>query len=159
MRAWEREYGNGLRDALRDVMARARVPRWRASDHAPGTVADLLRSYRATREIVVWAGASERTVWLAPEGNHAFRAWHDYCHIRSLLGFDAESEVALGHWQAGADGGVSDALADIVLAEIADQASYFKRTGRFLDGDQLAFAHAAVARRGAMRRPYNVRGE
>lgn len=31
--------------------------------------------------IIVWTGASNRTIFGAPEINHAFRAWHDWCHL------------------------------------------------------------------------------
>lgn len=149
-------YGNGLADALHSAMRRVRVPAWEASDHAPGTVADLLRSYRETGRIVVWSGASERTLWGDPSLNHAFRAWHDWCHVRSGLGFDAASEVKLGEWQCG-DAGIDGPLASIVLAEISDQAAFYLKTGHFLDGDQVGFALDAVSHRETRRRVYALR--
>lgn len=156
---WARAYGNGLRDALADAMRRARVPRWRAADVAPETVADLLASYRATGEIVVSAANSERTIWREPAGNFAFRAWHDFCHVRSLRGFTAGEEIELGEWQCGAFGGVGDAFALIVREEISEQARYFAERGEFLNGDQIGFALETVARLAERSRPYSVRAE
>jgi len=139
-----------LRDALIDVAARVDTPRYRVSDHAPGTVEDLIRSFGETRELVIWSGASERTIWGAPELNWHFRAWHDWCHIRSGLGFTAGQEIELARWQCG-DAGIQDVLASVVREEIEEQARFFLEHDHFLDGDQLAFARDAVARLEARR--------
>jgi hypothetical protein len=153
MHAWDKLYGPGIRDALRDAMRSARVPKWEARDDAPGTVADLIRCYREKGRIIVSALNSDETVWRDPQGNFAFRAWHDWAHIRSGFGFTAAEEISLGYWQCG-HARVDGTLASIVLEEISDQAEYYQRTGRFLDGAQLDFALTAVRARESRRIPY-----
>jgi hypothetical protein len=51
------------------------------SDNAPSTYDELRQHYQATGRILVWSGASDRTIFGDPEVNHAFRAWHDARHI------------------------------------------------------------------------------
>lgn len=127
---------NGLATAVLSALSASGAPRWRAADSAPATVAELLESYSATGEIVVYAGASDATIFGAPVVNHAFRAWHDWCHIRTRIGFTVPDEVTLARWQAAEAS--SDALARIVLIEVAEQALHFGRTGEFLT-DQIGF--------------------
>jgi hypothetical protein len=133
---------NGLADAIADALRRVHVPVYTVADRAPDNVADVIACYRATGRLVIWAGASQRTVFGdGPQGaavNYAFRAWHDWAHVRTVAGFDAAAEIALGRWQAGEAG--SDALARIVLAEVSGQAEYFAATGAFLpEHAQAAF--------------------
>ena len=125
-----------IADATLRAVARAGTPPWDVSDRAPSTLADVFGHFRACGRILVYAGASERTVFGDPSVNHAFRAWHDWCHIRTGLGFDVPSEVALARWQQSE---CSDALARVVWVEVAEQAIHFERTGQFVV-DQVAFA-------------------
>lgn len=54
--------------------------------------------YKATGgRIIVWTGASDRTIFGDPAVNHAFRAWHDWCHLVLEADFsqDGEHKVCL----------------------------------------------------------------
>lgn len=139
---------SGLGDALAAIMRRERVPAWEARDDAPSTLPDVIRTWSERRRIVVWAGASHATVWGAPRLNHAFRAWHDYCHLMTGLGFDPADEIALGEWQATRCEGAF--LRRIVRAETAGQARYFRDTGRFVE-DQVTFTLEAACLRNTSR--------
>ena len=132
----------GLRNGLADAVARAAVlahtPRFDVADHAPSTLADVIAHYRATGTLRVWAGASDACVF-DPRTNWTFRAWHDWAHVRTSLGFDVPSEIDLARWQMAEAG--SDSLARLVWVEVAGQAAHYARTGRFVT-DQIAFALA-----------------
>jgi len=136
-----RSLPSGIADALVTALRRERVPAWEARDDAPSTLVDVLRTWSERRRLVVWAGASHHTVWGAPACNHAFRAWHDYCHVLTGLGFSPADEIALGEWQAARCEGAL--LRRIVRAETAGQARHFAETGRYVV-DQTAFTLEAV---------------
>ena len=57
---------------------------------APSDLPSLCRAWaKAERSGVpfpVWSGASENTIYLGPEANHAFRFWHDSLHVLSAGG-------------------------------------------------------------------------
>lgn len=131
---------NGLSDATARAAALAQTPRFDVADVAPATLADVVRHYRETGTLRVWAGASEVCVF-DPRSNWTFRAWHDWAHVRTALGFDVPSEIELARWQMREAG--SDALARLVWVEVAEQAAHFGRTGRFVD-DQIGFALARL---------------
>ena len=46
-----------------------------------------------TRATVIWPGASERTIYGAPEVNWAFRAWHDSVHLARECDFSRAGET------------------------------------------------------------------
>ncbi len=141
---FERRYRSGRQDSLERAARMVRLPRYRAADCAPSTVRDMLRHYSETREILVWAGASESTVWGHPRGNYLFRAFHDWAHIRTGASFSVESEVRLARFQAAETD--SSLLAVFILEEVAEQARYFEASGAFLDGAQIEFAAATIDR-------------
>lgn len=111
--------------------------RWEARDDAPQTFEDVARCWAERRTIVVWTGASEKTIWGAPEANWRFRAEHDAAHLATGLGFDHASEIELAYWQAGRVEG--DWLKRAVLIEVAEGARYHRETGLFV-ADQIEFA-------------------
>jgi hypothetical protein len=131
---------NGLADAVRDAALAAQTPRFDVADHAPETLADVVSHYRACGRLLVWAGASDACIFDAAS-NWRFRAWHDWAHVRTLLGFDVESEVALGKWQAAE--ARSDALATLVHLEVSGQAAHYGRTGNFI-ADQVGWTLAQL---------------
>lgn len=133
---------NGLADAVRAAARASALPRWSAADDAPSTLADVVAHYRATGALLVYAGASDAAVFDA-QTNRLFRAWHDWGHVRTLIGFDVASECALARFQMAESG--SDALGRLVWVEVAEQALHFGRTGEFL-ADQIGFTLAALAR-------------
>lgn len=114
------------------------------SDNAPSTYDELRQHYNATGRILVWSGASGRTIFGDPEVNYAFRAWHDARHILGAHNFTFAGECATcadqirdmealyrGHhrlpfWRA------------LLRAEIIGQAAYAHAWGEF-PADQSDF--------------------
>lgn len=115
-----------LNEVIKEQVARLGI-QYRAADFAPGTYADL-RADGCNPTLVVWAGASHNTIYGDPAVNHAFRAWHDWTHIRYSLPFTLAGEVQAAQIQAGLVGGT---LAEVVLAEVAGNAEHFAQYGVF----------------------------
>lgn len=92
--------------------------------------------------MLVWAGASEHTIYRDPCVNHAFRAWHDAAHIAGGFGFTLEGERAACEYQ------IAEALRrypriaprvlGLIRAEVIGQAEYYATHGEF-PIDQEAF--------------------
>lgn len=114
---------------------------YRVDDEAPSTERDL---FTPRHGLVVWSGASDRTIFGDPRVNWAFRALHDATHLASGLGFSVDHEIELGRRQAAKFDGI---MADLVYLEIAGQAEYFRRTGSFVP-DQVEFTRRALASMG-----------
>jgi hypothetical protein len=114
------------------IMERARGLVYDVSDHAPNTLDELARAPR----LIVYAGASDRTIYGDPQVNWAFRAWHDNVHKATGLGFDLAGEVAVARIQCAA---IPDARDRALLwADIVGQTLYFARFGIF-PADQRGF--------------------
>jgi len=60
----------------------------------PETYEELIALLDAGGRMLVYSGASERTIYGDPEVNYAFRAWHDWCHWRGRYDFSYEGERA-----------------------------------------------------------------
>lgn len=105
------------------------------ADVAPATYADLVAH---GRNMVVWSGASDNTIWGSPESNHMFRAWHDSIHLAYGLDFSKSGELAVAELSRSKLGGV---IGNVVYAEVAGQVEYFERFGDF-PKDQLNFTLA-----------------
>lgn len=126
----------------------ALAPAFEARDDAPGTF-DLLRHARAVRPILpVYDGASLHTIYRDPHVNHAFRAWHDDCHLREgghdfspageARACELQCRDILKFWpQAPA------AWLKIIRAEVTGQVEYFERHGVF-PVDQAAFINSIL---------------
>lgn len=112
------------------ILRHAAALQYRVSDHAPQTFADL----RATG-LVVWSGASDRTIFGDARVNWAFRALHDALHLKTGIGFTPAEEIYLGRMQASQYSGL---LADLVYIEVAGQAEHYLKTGQFV-ADQIKF--------------------
>lgn len=112
------------------------------SDDAPSTYETL--AGRATDRLVVWAGASDRTIYGSPSMNHMFRAWHDAGHLLLGAPFTLEGEKAVALWQARQLN--DDTLAEIVLAEVVGQAQFFALQGEF-PSDQRQFIQEFLKQR------------
>jgi hypothetical protein len=129
---------------LRRVFSRAveikakRVP-YRVSDFAPNTESGL---WEPKSELVIWSGASDKTVFVSREYNWMFRAIHDKLHLESGLGFTIEEEIELGKLQANQFEGV---IADMVYIEIAKQVEYYKTHCKFVE-NQLEFMREELRR-------------
>ncbi|WP_448191885.1 hypothetical protein [Azospirillum sp. sgz301742] len=114
------------------------------SDDAPQDYEAMLHLYNTTGRICVWSGASGRTIFGDPEVNYAFRAWHDWCHIKAHLPFTTAGEHAAAALQCSHIKrfyGVSlrtQHWCQLVDAEVIGQRRYFERHHRF-PVDQRAF--------------------
>ena len=128
-----------LNELVRQAAARLR---FEVSDAAPDTYAGI--AGRATDGLVVWSGASERTIFGDPCVNWAFRALHDRLHLEGGIGFSPLEEIEIGRIQAAQFDGK---LADLVYLETAGQAAHFLRTGRFVE-DQVSWTQSELARLG-----------
>jgi hypothetical protein len=127
------------------ALASLHAPGWIASDDAPATYDELDVTRAEHGRIVVWTGASERTIFDDIETNWAFRAWHDAAHLRHALPFTIEGETATAYVQAadivaeyGDDTDAADMVA-LLLCEVIGQAEIFAACGEF-PADQMAFA-------------------
>lgn len=146
--------------AVLDITTRYLPHGFEVSISAPSTYAALKAHVARTGRLVVYGGASDQTIYGDPAVNHAFRAWHDVCHLlgnhdTSLAGEAATCRQQMHqllqiygdtprtrHWQM------------IVEAEIIGQAQHFERHGRFpLDqaGFVMAYLRNPVT---AVRQPY-----
>lgn len=103
-------------------------------DFAPDTF-ESLQSNR-TYGLVIYAGASDNTVYGDPAVNHAFRAWHDMLHLSLNADFSVEGEKRVGLEQAKLID--SDIMSKIILAEVNGQVEYLEQHGQF-PANQLEF--------------------
>lgn len=125
---------NGLRDILVAEARRIRMPEYTVTDvNVPYDY--ITRTYRETGRLIVWAGHCDKAVF-DTRSNYLFRAWHDWAHIRSGIGFTVANEQDVARFQLSE---ISSTLfSQLVYIEVAEQAKYFDDTGEFLD-DQVAF--------------------
>jgi hypothetical protein len=107
------------------------------SDSAPSSESELFGS----TSLVVWSGASERTIFQDPAVNYAFRALHDAFHLKTGIGFTPDEESILGHLQASRY--ESRLMRALIIAEVSSQALYFKDTGLFVP-DQVVFTYNLI---------------
>lgn len=115
------------------------------SDNAPDTFEGLCAHYEKTGRILVWSGASDKTIFGDCEINYAFRAWHDASHIRGGFDFSLSGEIQTAGLQAldlmsiYGKGKAYDAFERLLFAEIIGQALYERANGGF-PIDQIGFA-------------------
>lgn len=118
-------------------VARPSVPLFDAA-----TPHERLAQLQTPSGLLVWDGASDATIYADARVNHAFRAWHDACHIAAGVGFTLSAERAAceaqlrslllayprapRHW------------VQLIRAEIIGQAEHFATHGTF-PVDQFAF--------------------
>lgn len=120
---------------------------------APNTFEDLMAHIERTGRMLVWDGASDRTIFGSPEVNHAFRAWHDWAHWRFRLPFTPEGERAACAVQQDhmrrlyGDNALSRWFCALLEAEIIGQIEYHTAHGDF-PVDQRAFVVDWLGRRG-----------
>lgn len=127
-----------------DVTHRASydVP-WIVSVDAPATLEAATEYYRRTGRVCVSDAFCDRTIFARSDTNIAFRAWHDWHHIRLQAPFNREGEAMVATAQLGdclrlmpADRWLQSAR--VLECEILGQFDYQAETGRFPD-DQRAF--------------------
>ena len=134
-------------------IARSLWPKgWRISAYAPKTLNALVAEFRATGGITVSSLHSERTVFSSPEGNYAFRAWHDWHHIRLNAEFDRAGEIRV-YWAMRDDmrrmGIECERVLALLECENIGQRDYWERFGAPPD-NQRAFACGYLAARGLL---------
>lgn len=113
--------------------------------NAPDTFEALKAHIARTGRMLVWDGASDATIFGDPEVNYAFRAWHDWCHLK------ADADFSKGGEKAAADvqkrhirslygyGPTADRFCRLVDCEVVAQGEYAAIHGEF-PKDQMAFA-------------------
>jgi hypothetical protein len=62
---------------------------------APDTFAKLRARLDSGARMLVWDGASDKTIFDCPETNYAFRAWHDWLHWKLGADFTPKGETAV----------------------------------------------------------------
>ncbi|KKN52654.1 hypothetical protein LCGC14_0610480 [marine sediment metagenome] len=116
-------------------------------DPAPSTLQELQDHINTTGRMLVWNGASNKTIYACSETNWAFRAWHDWCHYTYNLKFDKEGErkaceIQKDHIRLIYDPGTqTDLFCDLIEFEIMGQFEYKEVFGNFPE-DQMALAFA-----------------
>lgn len=118
------------------------------SKNAPADYDSLVAHYDRTGRVLVWNGASDKTIFDDSEVNHAFRAWHDSKHITGKLPFTKAGECgALKRQQADVrtlyDGETAEYFCQLLDAEIYGQFCYNELYGGF-PVDQIGFARAYI---------------
>jgi len=117
---------------------------------APSTYEELCAQFATGRHVVASEG-SENTIYACKETNYAFRAWHDWCHVRGGHDFSLEGEKAvcamqIEHLRKFYPGNPDLPKWERILeAEIVGQALYFAKHGKF-PKHQRAFVEAYIRR-------------
>lgn len=104
---------------------------------APDSLDQLIAHVSATGRILVWAGASDRTIFGDEEVNHAFRAWHDWCHYTHKLPFTYAGEIRVAFVQAAhlvrlyGQTPETERWVAMIFAEVIGQSAFQEATGQF----------------------------
>ena len=117
--------------------------------YAPSTLGELRMVHAITGRIAISGANSDRTIFGDPEVNFAFRAWHDWHHLKLGAQFDPAGELAVANSQAGDlialyGAAVSRPWRKLLEIEINGQVRYFAYHNCFPD-DQIGFARAQLA--------------
>lgn len=123
------------------------VPEFVVEKAAPSTYQQLKAHLNGGKTLVIAQEGSDNTIFGAPAINHAFRAWHDWCHWKgefdfSLYGECATCSMQIDHLRKFF--GVNDQTNDwacLLAAEIVGQRRYYEKY-RIYVSDQRAFARA-----------------
>jgi hypothetical protein len=115
------------------------------SDNAPDTFDKLKAHVAKTGRMLVWNGASDKTIFADEEVNFAFRAWHDWCHLAGEFPFTPEGEkdaacMQLQHIRA-LFGRTKEAdyMCRLVWTEVVGQVEYHLHHNGAFPSDQAAF--------------------
>ncbi len=101
------------------------APRHIAKSIAPSSFEELSRLLGT---LVVYSEGSDQTIYGDNKVNHAFRAWHDYTHLRLNAPFTLEGETLVAKSQANHLGGY---YGEIIMIEVIKQVEYFETHGHF----------------------------
>lgn len=136
--------------AVNHIAAKVLPRGFDVSADAPPDYDSLVAHYRATGRVLVWSGASERTIFADAHVNHAFRAWHDARHISGGHDFSRNGEFCtmvdmMADVSAIYDGQTAATFRTILRAEILGQREFQDRFGGF-PLDQMAFVRDYMVR-------------
>jgi len=117
---------------------------------APETLQSIREAFLKARKdrqaFPVYSGASDKTVYLNPEGNWAFRFWHDILHVIHASDTKFEDEVKLGYLHVQAvekEFGKGSLEARIMGWDTVGQSAYHAILGNFPE-DQAGFVFASL---------------
>jgi hypothetical protein len=119
---------NGLNDAIKTLARRQKSLSYIVSDFAPQTFEDMIRAYQDSKRLVIWSGASDKTIYGAPEMNYLFRAMHDLAHIQCMADFTLSGETRVALHQMSQ---VGTELAKIIRIEVISQIEFLNQYGNF----------------------------
>ena len=120
------------------------------SEDAPDTYVKLRAHLDRTKQMLVWSGGSENTIYADREVNWAFRAWHDWCHYNGAHPFTPEGERAVFEMQCSHllllfnDCLRTRHWIKILRAEVIGQQEYFYKHGHY-PPDQRVFVDAYLS--------------
>lgn len=129
------------------TIARRLMPMgWDSGHDAPKTFEELHKHFNRTNRIKVYDGACENTIFDCAEHNMAFRAWHDYHHLRLNAPFTLQGELEVMRAQQndlirlyGTPGAPMNAQpervkrwCDIIEAEVKGQVEFYQEHGYFV---------------------------
>lgn len=144
---------NPMFNAATMMMAKIVWPQWFdvSLDTAPDSLKRLKAEYAERGRITVFGGSSDKTIFgvHGAEVNHAFRAWHDWCHLSLNADFSMDGEARACELQARhirtyyGDGDTGQELVAILYAEVVGQASHYYRYKEYVQ-DQRAFVEAYI---------------
>lgn len=113
-----------------------------AAEFAPSTDVELFQHAATGAAVKVWSGASEATIYRDAHVNHAFRAWHDSCHIAGWHSFTLAGERGVCERQIAQAREMFPGLPEWIVAairsEVVGQAEFYAING-FFPVDQAAF--------------------
>lgn len=135
-----------LDDAIILLAAQVLPDGFDVGDDAPQTYEALIGRLDGGERMMVWGGASGRTIYGSHAVNLAFRAWHDWWHWRIRAPFTIAGETAVCEAQIAHATQVlgEDPVIDVLLrAEIIGQNEYYRWHKRF-PVDQRSFVEAYV---------------
>lgn len=96
-----------------------------------GTFERNLKLLNEQQLIIVWTGASDKTIYGKSQINHIARAWHDYTHLTNYLGYDALSEIQVAGIQAAQLPQDWWFEKQLIQAEVTGQVLYFNKYKQF----------------------------
>jgi len=123
---------------------RTTARRFDVSEEAPGTYRALKAHLDTGKRLVVYSGGSYGTIYVDPQVNYAFRAWHDYTHWQEGFDFSVEGETAVCHEQCRqiieryGDTTQTRRWCDILRAEIIGQRLFYQYHKKYVV-DQRTF--------------------
>lgn len=114
-------------------------------DDAPQTLEEINQLLNSGARMKVWSGASQFTIYGAPEVNFAFRAWHDWTHWKGQFPFNVTGEAATANAQVNelrtvyGDSENTRRWACLIYTEVVGQVLYADINNGTFPGNQRLF--------------------